>query len=72
MNKEEQKALVENRGWKEFKDWVKATLELESNTVVSRLEDARLEETQGRRDAYEDVWAMILAFEGVPLGKEVS
>lgn len=69
MNSEEQKGLVENPGWKEFRDWVKATVEQESNTVVSRLEDARLKEARGRRDAFEDVWAMILAFEGVPLEK---
>lgn len=70
MNSEQQKALVENEGWKEFRDWVKATVELESNKVVSRLEDARLEEARGRRDAFEDVWDMILAFEGVRVEEE--
>lgn len=63
MKKQERKALVANPAWGEFRDWVKASCELENGRVADALEDARLEKQQGYRNAFEDVWGMVLAFE---------
>lgn len=63
MNEADRKALTENRAWLDFRDWIKATVELENRRVVEDLDDPRLEKRQGRRDAFEDVWKMVLAFE---------
>lgn len=55
--------LVSNKGWKEFRDWVKASVELEARRVIEDLDHPRLEHQQGRRGAFEEVWGMVLAFE---------
>lgn len=70
MKQEEQKQLVANEGWREFRDWVKASVELESKRVNARLEYYDLEGSIARRDAFEDVWGMIKAFEK-PMGNPV-
>lgn len=56
-------ALAKSPGWKEFREWVRSSVELEARRVIDDLEHPRLDKQQGRRDAFEDVWGMVLAFE---------
>lgn len=49
--------------WREFRGWVKSSVEREARFAIDELESHKLEKAQMRRDAFEDVWDMILAFE---------
>ena len=49
--------------WREFADWVQEMVKLEALRVTEELNGPDLERQQGRRDAFEDVWVMVLAFQ---------
>lgn len=49
--------------WRQLRDWTKASVELEGRLAIDELESSQLEKAQTRRDTFEEVWGMILAFE---------